>query len=127
MLQAHDLVPHFNVAVLSGERFAYAEIWQRKNLVLILLPQSEATAGATYVSRLTVQISKLNGNDTALVITRDRVPGLPSPGVVVADRWGEIQYVADASGVDDLPSPQELIEWLQYVQSQCPECEGEAE
>ena len=127
MLQAHDLVPHFNVAVLGGERFAYAEIWQRKNLVLILLPQSEPAAGAKYVSRLTVQTSKLNGNDTALVITRDRVCGLPSPGVVVADRWGEIQYVADASGVDDLPSPQELIEWLQYVQSQCPECEGEAE
>ena len=73
------------------------------------------------------QISELTGDDNAFVITRDRVSGLPSPGVVVADRWGEIQYVADAAGVDDLPSPQELIEWLQYVQSQCPECQGEAE
>lgn len=127
MLQARDLISHFNVTTLSGERFAYSEIWQLKNLVLISLPQSEPVACAEYVSRLTVQISKLTRNDTAVVITRDRVSGLPSPGVVVADRWGEIQYVARAAGVGTLPSPQELIEWLQYVQSQCPECQGEAE
>ena len=127
MLQARDLISHFNVTTLSGERFAYAEIWQRKNLVLVSLPPSDSAASDKYVSQLTSQISELTGDDNAFVITRDKVSGLPSPGVVVADRWGEIQYVADAAGVDDLPSPQELIGWLQYVQSQCPECQGEAE
>jgi hypothetical protein len=72
------------------------------------------------------QTSELTQDDSVFVITPDHVDGLPSPGVVVADRWGEIQYVTDASGVDDLPSPQEIIEWLQHVQSQCPECQGEA-
>ena len=126
MLQARDLISHFNVTTLSGERFAYSEIWQRKNLVLVSLPLSDPAASAKYVSQLTSQISELTRDDNAFVITRDKVPGLPSPGVVVADRWGEIQYVARAAGVGDLPSPQELIEWLQYVQSQCPECQGEA-
>jgi hypothetical protein len=127
MLQARDLVPHFNVTMLSGERFAYSQIWQRKNLVLVSLPHSEPAASADYVSQLTAQISELAGDDTAFVITRDSISGVPSPGVVVADRWGEIQYVAHAVGVDDLPSPQALIEWLQYMQSQCPECQGEAD
>jgi hypothetical protein len=127
MLQARDLISHFNVTTLSGERFAYSEIWQRKNLVLILLPQSDPAASTKYVSQLMSQISELTGDHNAFVITRDRVAGLPSPGVVIADRWGEIQYVARAAGDGDLPSPQELIEWLQYVQSQCPECQGESE
>jgi hypothetical protein len=126
MLQAHDLISHFNVTTLSGERFAYSEIWQRKNLVLISLPQSDPAASTEYVSQLMAQTSELTQDDSVFVITPDHVDGLPSPGVVVADRWGEIQYVTDASGVDDLPSPQEIIEWLQHVQSQCPECQGEA-
>jgi hypothetical protein len=127
MLQARDLIPHFNVMTLSGERFVYSDIWQRKNLVLISLPQADAVASTKYVSHVMSHISELTRGDSALVITRDKVAGLPSPGVIVADRWGEIQYAADAAGADDLPSPQELVEWLQYVQSQCPECQGEAE
>jgi len=60
------------------------------------------------------------------VITRDRVPGVPCPSAVVADRWGEVVYVATASDVADLPSAQELVDWVTYLQTQCPECEGEA-
>jgi hypothetical protein len=127
MLQERDLIAHFTVTTISGERFAYSEIWQRKNLVLISLPQSGAASSTEYVSQLMAHASELTRDDSVFVITRDKVDGLPSPGVVVADRWGEIQYVAEAAGADDLPSPQELIEWLQYVQSQCPECQGEAE
>ena len=58
-------------------------------------------------------------------MTQDGVPGIPSPGVIVADRWGEVAYVVATSAVADLPPPQELIDWLAYVQTQCPECEGE--
>jgi hypothetical protein len=44
----------------------------------------------------------------------------------VADRWGEIAYVAAAPHVTELPTASELIEWLDYVERRCPECEGEA-
>lgn len=126
MLHTGDLVPHFTVINLSGERFAYSDIWQRKNLVLVSLAHAESVGSANYVSQLTAQMSELTGDDTACVITRDCVSGVPTPGVVVADRWGEIHDVAHATGVEDLPSPHELIEWLRYVQRQCPECQGEA-
>jgi hypothetical protein len=37
-----DLIPHINVTTVDGGRFAYSDIWQRKNLVLVSLPHEEA-------------------------------------------------------------------------------------
>lgn len=126
MLQTGDLVPHFTVTTFSGENFDYSDIWQRKNLVLVSLPQTDSAPFTRFVNQLTDQISELTGDDSAWVITRDRVSGVPSPGIVVADRWGQIHQLAGGKTVDDLPRPDDVIEWLRYVQHQCPECEGEA-
>jgi hypothetical protein len=125
MLQTGDLVPHFTVTTVSGESFGYSDIWQRKILVLVLLPHTESAASAKFVDQLTARMSDLSGNDSVCVITRGSVSGVPSPGIVVADRWGEIHHIAAGKTADDLPGPDDLIEWLRYVQHQCPECEGE--
>ena len=125
MLQTGDLVPHFTVTTFSGGSFDYSDIWQRKNLVLVLLP-AESAASTKFVDQLTAHMSELTGDDSACVITRDSVSGVPSPGIIVADRWGEIHHVAEGKTVDDLAGPDDVIEWLRYVQHQCPECEGEA-
>jgi hypothetical protein len=126
ILHTGDLVPHLTVTTLSGERFDYSDIWQRKNLVLVLLPHSGSAATTKFVDQLTAQMSELTADDSACVITRDSVSGVPSPGIVVADRWGEIRHLAGGKTVDDLPGPDDVIEWLRYVQHQCPECEGES-
>ena len=78
MLQTGDLVPHFTVTTFSGESFDYSDIWQRKNLVLVLLPHAESAASAK-VDKLTARMSELTGDDSACVITRDSVSGVPSP------------------------------------------------
>jgi peroxiredoxin len=126
MLQTGDLVPHFTVTTFSGLSFNYSDIWQRKNLVLVLLSHAESAASTKFVDQLTARISELTGDDSACVITRDCVSGVPSPGVLVADRWGKIHHVVDGKTVDDLPGPEDVIEWLRFVQHQCPECEGES-
>ena len=41
--------------------------------------------------------------------------------IVVAGRWGEVYHVARAGNVQELPSPRELEEWLQFLATQCPE------
>jgi hypothetical protein len=125
MLQTGDLVPHFTVTTLSGESFDYSNIWQRKNLVLVVLPDAESAASIKFVDQLTARMSELTGDDGACVITADSVSGVPSPGIVVADRGGEIHHVAKGNTIDDLLLD-DLIKWLRYVQHQCPECEGEA-
>ena len=126
MLQKGELLPHFSVASIAGERFAYSDIWQRKNLVLVTVPHEESNGSTTYLAQFAIGTPELTGDDTACLITRDSIPGVPAPGVVVADRWGEIHHVTNAARVEDLPSFNELVDWLRYVQSQCPECEGEA-
>ena len=126
MLQTGDLVPHFTVTTFSGESFDYSDIWQRKNLVLVLLPHADSAATTKFVDQLTAQMSELTSDDSACVITREGVSGVQSPAIVVADRWGEIHHLADGKTVDDLPGSDDVIEWLRYVQHQCPECEGES-
>jgi hypothetical protein len=39
---------------------------------------------------------------------------------------GEVYYVKSASRASELPGPDELMEWVQYVRNECPECQGEA-
>jgi hypothetical protein len=124
MLHAHDLLPHFAVTDIGGERVPYSSIWQRKNLVLVILADSNPPSGR-YTSGIRAA-RELDDGDTAWLVTRDAIDGLPRPGVVVADRWGEIAFVSGPSEGGDLPAPDELVEWVRHVQHRCPECEGEA-
>jgi hypothetical protein len=119
-------VPHFSVTTIDGELCPYAELWQKKNLLLVLLPGTTSSDVDGYVSVLRDHSGDLNQTDTTCVITRDRVPGVASPAVVIADRWGEIAYVAEAGSVSELPPYDTLVAWLRHIQSRCPECEGEA-
>jgi peroxiredoxin len=127
VLQRGDVLADFEVTTLDGQVFGYSTIWQRKNLVLVTLPAGmSGRPGEAYVAQLRARSSELTGEDAACVITRDSIPGLASPAVLVADRWGEIMYCAAASEISGLPPTQELVDWLGYLRTQCPECEGEA-
>jgi hypothetical protein len=65
-------------------------------------------------------------HDTRYVLTYDAVSGVPHPGVLIADRWGEIYAVFDGAFASDLPAVDEIVEWLRYIHHECPECQGEA-
>jgi len=132
-LQRGDQVPHFEVKTLAGDVFSYTTIWQRKNLVLVTLPEAVDSSSASALGGLPAEALAEGGrcrdvqqHDGAWVITRDPVPGVPTPGALVADRWGEIVQIAAAPQVSGLPTVSELLEWLDYVERRCPECEGEA-
>jgi hypothetical protein len=62
--------------------------------------------------------------DTSVVVTSDGVRGFVAPGVVIADRWGEILHAASPPGGDltQLPTVSELLSWVRFAQIQCPEC-----
>lgn len=125
MVRARDLMPFFSVSgTADGHPVDYRTIWQRKNLVLASVPRDDPARDA-YVASLTSRAADLRAHDTALVITADAVPGVPSPGVVIADRWGEIYYVTGEPSARSLPGPDDLVEWLRFIQVQCPECQGE--
>jgi hypothetical protein len=123
-LDVRDQVPHFDIVDVDGRRVAYRELWQRRHLLLILLPD-DPRDDADYRQALATKMSELSAYETAVVITRMPVDGAPRPGVVVADRWGEIQWIAGGDGREQLPPVSEIVEWLRFVQMQCPECQGE--
>ena len=139
-LQRRDLMPMFAVTnIVDGKRFEYADAWQRAHLLLVTIPRNDPTEAA-YIASLMARQNELRASDVRLVITSDAVPGVPSPSVVIADRWGEIYLVEEAGSATldfardgsqqgrraaDLPAADALLEWLGYVQRVCPECEGE--
>jgi hypothetical protein len=125
MLHRGDLVPHFNVTTLQGRTVAYTAIWQRRNLVLITFPASESESYRTYVSQFAAEMPAFSVHETECVITRDTVAEIGCPAVVIADRWGEIVHVTTGLDVADLPRLSEVLEWVAYLQNQCPECQGE--
>jgi hypothetical protein len=123
-IRAHDLMPMFTATGADGTPVRYEDIWQRQNLLLVALPDDDPTSRA-YLRSFDTLEPELAVNDAALIVTTTGIEGIPSPGVVVADRWGEVYYVQDANRASGLPTPNELIEWLQYVRNECPECQGE--
>jgi peroxiredoxin len=126
MLQRGSSAPHFEVTTIQGEELSYSTIWQRRNLVLVALPASDPGLSEGYVSELMARAAEFRFANTACVLTRDRVPGMREGSVIVADNWGEIAYVASASHLDELPSAEELLDWVDYLERRCPECEGES-
>lgn len=123
-LRAGDLVPHFTVTAIDGTRVAYSAVWQRRNLLMVSLGSGEGFDA--YARALTAMSGDWHEQETACVITRERIPGLPSPGVTIADRWGEIHVVAGFDSADVAPAPADLLDWVAHVRMKCPECEGEA-
>ena len=126
MLHTGELVPHFTVRTIDGDAVEYSAIWQHRNMVLVTLPPEEADPGRDYADAVVARRSELGHENAVGIVTHDAVPGVPSPGVLVADRWGEIAFIAGADRPADLPSIDELMQWLHYVQIRCAECEGEA-
>jgi hypothetical protein len=124
MLQRGDQVPHFEVRTSGGELFSYASIWQHKTLVLVALP-GDSPAGARDTVEQATWDHAFGQRESVGVVTRDPVPGLQAPATLVADRWGEIVFVTETSRVDELPTSSDLLDWLDYVDRRCPECEGE--
>ena len=125
MLGVHDLVPHFTASTVEGRRIAYGSLWQRKSLVLVSLPPQHPSA-ETDATALETAFREGGFRDAECIVTCDPIAGVPCPGTIVADRWGEIFFVAAPTSVEALPHVEELIEWMRYVQMHCPECEGEA-
>lgn len=126
-LERGDAVPHFEVTAIDGSPVAYRTIWQRRNLLLVSLHSTSAPAPVrpALIAELASREEQLESLATAVVITDGALPGVPAPGLVIADRWGEIYFVSGARSTGELPDVGELIDWLSYIQQECPECEGE--
>ncbi len=123
MLKKGERTPQFEVTTVDGRRVTYSTIWQRKQLVLVVLPRAK---GDDYANALLAQLPAFAGHDTECVVTREPVEGIAAPGVLIADRWGEVVHAEAVRTIEELPPADDLLDWAEHVQHRCPECEGEA-
>jgi hypothetical protein len=124
-MEKGDALPFFDVTTVGGEQLRYSDLWQRKNVLLVCLPAAPGREDDAYVGALTSRAEEIDACGAVLVVTRDRVTGMPAPGLAIADRWGEVQYLAASASTRDLPDVQDILDTLDFVQRRCPECEGE--
>jgi hypothetical protein len=116
-------VPHFDVTTVDGRRVRYDDIWQRRNLILVLVSPQEREAGAQYASQLQARRAEFDAEETTVVVTADAVSKLATPTALVADRWGEILHLETGSGeTSRFPDIDELLSWVHFAEIQCPEC-----
>jgi peroxiredoxin len=48
--------------------------------------------------------------------------GHPAPAIYITDRFGEVFAVYRAAEGQTMPDLQEIVTWLAFINSQCPEC-----
>lgn len=121
-MKVGDLVPHFDVLACDGRFFRYATVWQRLHLVLITLAGADDAAALGELMALDESCRARRG---VCVVTCEPVVGVPARSILVADKWGEIVHLATLQRLEDFPSAAQLLEWLDYLEQRCPECEGE--
>jgi peroxiredoxin len=123
-LQIGDTVPHFELRSVDGVLIRYSTIWQHRNLVLVSLRANENDDH--YINQLRARASAFDDHVSTCVVTREHIAGLAAPGLLVADRWGEIVHIVASPSVSELPAADRLLKWLEAIEYRCPECEGEA-
>jgi hypothetical protein len=120
-LQAGDCLPAFTSETLDGREVPDTQLWQRRNVVLLVAPREVIATQSSYVASLDRRISELKPSDTSLVISHQPIAGVAMRSLVIADRWGEIVHLAHVPS-GNWPSIDDVIEWVEFIRAQCPEC-----
>jgi hypothetical protein len=94
---------------------------------IVLALHAGCSACAAYAQAVEQQEADIAEWDCRLLAVEGASsPGVPVPGVLVADPWCELAAVLDAGAEHAFPEVSELVDWARYLGTTCPECEGEA-
>lgn len=114
----------------DGHSVSVSDFRGRRNLVLIL-PGMQGEE-ASLLSELRQSAAELQEEEAVVLIAdpsddAHRHYGAASPegsriaAVYIADRYGEIYFAAHSGPGDSLPAAAEMLEWLRFINAQCPE------
>src|SRR5688572_6083934 len=88
----------------EGALVDYHDVWQKMNLVLVTLADDDPTAEA-YAMSLSVLGPVIASQEVGFIVTSSHIEEVASPGVVVADRCGQVYYVSYSNRASELPGP----------------------
>ena len=101
-------VPHFSLLTVDGRHVHYADLWQHRNLVFVSIDPQRGADSERYATTLRSRSADFEAAEASLVVTAEAIDGLPSPGIVIAGRWGEIIHTftrEDGGSVTAAPDP----------------------
>lgn len=147
-----DLLPDIALPLLDGRLIRLADYRGRSNLVIVLVGHGEDRNVLRLLDEMAAKHSEFAAEESAVlaIVSKDgalkaesRWPfmvladdegrahrlfdavdthGRLSPAVFVADRYGEIYATYRSEEGHGLPSTEEILRWLFFINSQCPEC-----
>lgn len=138
-------LPDVEFVTIAGSRKRLSDFKGRKNLLVILtgedgdgLPAAIATADLDINRHDGHVIAVLPGASPAalrwpfdVVADPDGTVhrkfasgdnGEPRLSVFITDRWGEVVFACRTGRGDPTPVAADLLDWLRFVDQQCPEC-----
>lgn len=138
-------LPDVEFVTIEGDRKRLSDFKGQKNLLVILtgedghgLPAAMATVDADIERHDGHAIAVLPAASTeALRWPFDVVAdpggtvrrkfysgdsGEPRLTVFITDRWGEVVFACRTGRGDPAPGADDLVDWLRFVDQQCPEC-----
>jgi hypothetical protein len=140
VLEKGSVIPDFDLLFADGSRQLLSQFRGRSNLVIAFVADHDIELPAL-LGRLAAQAHKLKANESKVLViasqehfSRDPQPvavvnaaaTLPfEPGssrLIITDRFGEIfaSFPNERSAV--IPTAEEVIRWLEFINQQCEEC-----
>lgn len=139
-------LPDFEFVTIQGVRKRLSDFKGRSNLLLILAGAHDDTLpGAMALAYPEVRrhdghvIAVLKGSSPEALrwpfdvvvdpggsihrkLGSNDIRGEPGLIVYITDRWGEVVFVSGTVQGDPPPEVADLVDWLRFVDQQCPEC-----
>jgi len=116
---------------LDGERVQLSDLRGRRNLVLIfagtdaeearLISELQGCGETLREEETVVAIFAAADADTRAWYGALAEDGTPRAALYISDRYGEIYFAAHPEPGQALPSAAEALEWLRFINAQCPE------
>ncbi len=113
-----------SLAFLTGVAKGYDKIQEEQAEVLAVLQGTTEKAARVKLDEARAKFPVLvdrDGRIHRLMGVQDR-RGQPEMAVYITDRFGEVFATFRESGKQAMPGVQEILGWLAFVNSQCPEC-----
>src|SRR5512135_2356598 len=114
---------HHGVNCAACEAFlqelaAHLDAYRQQEAAVIAIGLDEPAENQPLAARLGQPFPFLSDPAGRIIAQQE----LAIPSLIIADRWGEIWAAWLAGTSHQLPGEQDILQWLSFIEAQCPEC-----
>jgi hypothetical protein len=117
--RCREELPEISGTTSDGRRIHASDLRGRKNIVLIFSGGPSNEPVRELVRSLSVRHGEIQDEDAEIIIVEHNT--LDRAAVCIADRYGEVYFSEFCSDIS-CTSADNVLEWLRFIESQCPEC-----